>query len=120
MTQGKCFKCGEPGHFAAGCPEVKFAEELGTDASGKPPWCGQCDKRTRTLFDPGADQVTRCPRCNPSRELPEQFRICGCGGVVYRWDRLECGSHQPVGVHLPPASTASCSAGTAGTGCRPG
>lgn len=94
MGKGPCFKCGGP-HFAADCPEVVFAAELGTD--GRPPWCGQCDKRTRTLYDAEADQVHRCPVCHPDKDLPPQFRVCSCGDVVYRWDRSECGNHQPVG-----------------------
>ena len=95
MTQGKCFKCGEPGHFAADCPETRFADELGSDT--RPPWCGQCDKRTRLLYDPAADQCRRCPACNPEKDLPAQYRICKCGNAVYRWDRSECGTHQPAG-----------------------
>lgn len=32
----------------------------------KPPWCGECDKRTRQLGDP--DKPDRCPRCHASTQ----------------------------------------------------
>lgn len=93
----KCFQCQKYGHLAKDCPEVVFAAELGTASDGRPPWCGQCDKRTRLLYDPEADQFHRCPACHVAKDLPEQYRICKCGNAVYKWDRTECGSHQPVG-----------------------
>jgi hypothetical protein len=91
----KCYQCGGDGHFAASCPEVQFADELGTATDGRPPWCGQCDKRTRLIFED--DHASRCPRCNPQQDLPAQFKYCRCGDPIYRWDKSECGSHQPVG-----------------------
>lgn len=100
MAKGSCYQCGKPGHFAANCPEIVFAAELGTEDSGRPPWCGGCDKRTRLVFDPQADNFRRCPVCHPEKDLPQQYRICRCGNAVYRWDRAECGSHQPVGIQM--------------------
>lgn len=94
----RCFNCQKYGHLAKDCPEVVFAAELGTD--GRPPWCGQCDKRTRLLY--GAESARRCPECHPEKDLPPQFRICKCGNAVYRWDRSECGTHQEVGKHIKP------------------
>src|ERR1700734_2080718 len=85
----KCFQCQNYGHLARDCPDVKFAAELGTADDGRPPWCGQCDKRTRLLYDPAADSCARCPACHPEKDLPHQFRICKCGCAVYRWDRTE-------------------------------
>lgn len=97
MAQRKCYNCGAPGHFASGCPEIVFSAELGTGGDGRPPWCGQCDKRTRLVFDPDADTASRCPDCHPEKDLPAQFRICKCGDVIYKWDQTECGSHQAIG-----------------------
>lgn len=99
----KCFQCQEYGHLARDCPSVKFAAELGTDDS-RPLWCGHCDQRTRLLYDD--DSARRCPECHPEKDLPPQFRICKCGNAVYRWDRTECGSHQPVGKQLPATTGA--------------
>jgi hypothetical protein len=100
MNERKCYQCGKPGHFAASCPEVRFAAELGTEDSSRPPWCGECDKKTRLLGD--IDRPHRCPRCHPEKDLPPQFRVCGCGNVVYRWDRTECGQHQEIGKRTEP------------------
>lgn len=35
---------------------------------GKPPWCGECDERTRIAGTP--DQPRRCPNCHPLRDSP--------------------------------------------------
>lgn len=91
----KCFQCQKYGHLAKDCPEVVFAAELGTAGDGRPPWCGKCDQKTRLLGD--INRPHRCPECHPEKDLPTQFRICKCGNAVYRWDRSECGSHQPIG-----------------------
>ena len=102
MTQGKCFNMRRARSLrSADCPEIKYAEELGTASDVKPPRCGQCDKRTRLLY--ATDQATRCTRCNPNEDLPAQFRYCRCGSAVYRWDRSECGQHETVGEHRPVA-----------------
>lgn len=106
MAKGPCFECGKPGHFAANCPEVVFAEELGTAADSRPPWCGECDRRTRMRFHADADVMTRCPKCNPNFDLPAQFKICKCADVVYRWDKSECGSHEEVRKQLPTTTGA--------------
>lgn len=101
MGKGPCFKCGGP-HFVAECEEVVFAEELGTASDGRPPWCGECDKRTRLTGDPPG----RCARCNPNDDLLAQYRLCRCGQTIRRWDPSPCGSHEPVGEPLaasPPA-----------------
>lgn len=97
MTNRICYHCGKPGHFAASCPEIVFAAELGTEDSNRPPWCGECGKRDRLIYDPEADNFRRCPACHPEKDLPPQYRICGCGNIIYRWDRSECGTHQQIG-----------------------
>jgi hypothetical protein len=40
--------------------------ELRMAIDRRPPWCGQCDQKTRWL-DPNADLPRKCPRCsNPN------------------------------------------------------
>lgn len=82
-----CHRCGTAGHLARNCPYTEI------DASGKPPWCGFCDERTR-LIDHG-DTVSRCLECHPSRrQQPRQHRKCpACHVTVYEWDNNPCGSH---------------------------
>ena len=82
-----CHTCGDKGHFASECPNE------GIDASGKPPWCGFCDERTR-LID-GGDVVARCQECHPLRhkQLKQHRRCPRCHVTVYEWDHSECGSH---------------------------
>lgn len=36
------------------------------DPHARPPWCGECDERTRIAGDPDAPR--RCPECHPLRE----------------------------------------------------
>ena len=83
----KCHSCGDRGHFERDCPNA------GIDKSGKPPWCGFCDERTR-LLDAG-DLVARCQQCHPQRQRTlKQHRKCPrCHMTVYQWDNEECGSH---------------------------
>lgn len=86
----KCHGCDGRGHLESECPDA------GIDASGKPPWCGQCDKKRRTLSTPAGPQ--RCHACHPlGRQALPQFRTCpGCDSLVYKWDRLPCESHITV------------------------
>lgn len=37
-------------------------------AAGKPPWCGECDEKTRLLGD---DLPQRCPACHPFTALAQ-------------------------------------------------
>ena len=82
-----CHGCGGKGHFESECPNK------GIDVSGKPPWCGICDERTR-LLDLG-HSMARCQTCNPQRHQQlRQHRKCPrCHVTVYEWDNGECGGH---------------------------
>jgi hypothetical protein len=92
-----CGKCGLQGHVARDC-------QWESDISGRPAWCGECDKETR-LIDHG-DYAQRCHKCWawPARgtrfhQMFPQHRKCGgCGGLVYTFDAAGCGKHQPVGI----------------------
>lgn len=81
-----CYGCGDKGHLEAECPNT------GIDTTGKPPWCGFCDERTR-LIDGGL--VARCQQCHPLRhQMLKQHRRCPrCKMAVYEWDNGECGNH---------------------------
>jgi len=62
------------------------ANYLRRAGSDRPPWCGQCDERTRRREDVDGANAGRCPACNPLAErLPRQNRPFGCG-------RSGCGS----------------------------
>jgi hypothetical protein len=94
----KCFGCQQFGHVERDCPNRNTASETGD--GDKPPWCRECDRRTRirTVRRDGRDIAVRC-RCHPSGHLMAgQFRRCGeCKAVIYEWDmNSECGSHLPV------------------------
>lgn len=82
-----CFGCKQEGHIERNCPNK------GIDASGKPPWCGFCDERTRHI-DHG-NTVSRCQECHPARRQQlRQHRKCpSCHVTVYEWDNSPCGSH---------------------------
>jgi hypothetical protein len=82
-----CHGCGDKGHFESECPNK------GIDATGKPPWCGFCDERTRTI-DHG-ESASRCQICHPQRHKQlRQHRKCpSCHMTVYEWDNAPCGSH---------------------------
>ncbi len=41
---------------------------IGTTRAPRPPWCGQCDERTR-MIPLGDDRPGYCPRCNPRASL---------------------------------------------------
>lgn len=88
----KCFGCGEEGHIEPYCPHA-----AALDASGKPPWCGLCDERTRLL---GLAVASRCPDCHPQRGRSlRQHRKCPrCHVTVYAWDEESCGSHAGPGI----------------------
>ena len=96
LSSVKCFGCQQFGHLERDCPNRNSAAAAD---SGKPPWCRQCDQRTRmiTIRRDGRDVAVRC-HCHPAGHLPVQFRRCGeCKAVVYEWDgNSECGSHLPV------------------------
>lgn len=89
----RCFTCGIDGHMAGNCPN---ARDLNDDNNGRPRWCGTCDERTRqvNLED---DHVRRC-ECHPKyRQLLPQHRRCqGCRQMVYAWEVMPCGSHEPL------------------------
>jgi len=87
MENLTCRGCGDKGHFERDCPNA------GIDTSGRPPWCGFCDERTR-LVD-GGDVMSRCLQCHPARhQTLKQHRRCPhCHMIVYQWDNGECGSH---------------------------
>lgn len=82
-----CYGCGGKGHIESECPNA------GIDATGKPPWCGFCDERTRHI-DHG-QSVSRCQECHPlRRQAVKQDRRCpSCHQLVYEWDTAPCGSH---------------------------
>ena len=93
----RCFSCQQYGHIERECPDRNSATETG---DGKPPWCGECDRRTRmlTMRRDGRDVAIRC-RCNPNGHLMAgQFKRCPeCKAVIYEWDRnSECGKHVPA------------------------
>jgi hypothetical protein len=93
----KCFDCGQDGHIAANCTNG------GIDASGKPPWCGICDERTR-LIDAGA-LAARCQVCHPlrNRQLPQHRKCPRCHMTVSQWDNEKCGSHvSPAAIDRRP------------------
>jgi hypothetical protein len=97
MENLTCRGCGDKGHFERDCPNT------GIDASGKPPWCGFCDERTR-LIDAG-DLVARCQTCHPLRhqQLRQNRKCPHCHMTVYQWDNEECGSHSsPVATDRRP------------------
>jgi len=83
----KCHGCGYEGHFESECPNA------GIDASGKPPWCGICDERTR-LIQTGKGPA-RCQECHPNRhkQLPQHRKCPRCHVTVYEWDNAECDGH---------------------------
>ncbi len=97
----ECYQCGSEDHLSRNCPgrQPPPPPEPGEE---RPPWCGICDKRTR-LIDRG-DVVQRCPSCwawpargtYPKQQLAQHATCGGCGQVVYTWDQLPCGKHQPV------------------------
>ena len=92
-----CGVCGDTGHYAAACP---VADDV---LDTRPPWCGQCDQRTRlATVDPERGTVSKCQACHPTaQKRPDQHRRCGgCGTTVYRWDTSDCGSHQEIGKSL--------------------
>lgn len=37
----------------------------GVPAPERPPWCGECDEKTRLLEKPDTGLPYRCPQCNP-------------------------------------------------------
>ena len=84
-----CYGCGGNGHFESECPNAGIDD-------GKPPYCGQCDKKRRTLDTPAGPR--RCPACHPlGRQLLPQFRTCpDCDSVIHKWDRMPCDSHIAV------------------------
>jgi Zinc knuckle len=97
MTE--CYRCGQEGHTRANCPQdapLPASTPSGRNDNGKPPWCGQCDPRTR-LVDHG-DYMTRCAWCHPagSKTLAQHRRCGGCGELIYTWDALPCTKHQPL------------------------
>lgn len=90
-----CYHCQSPAHLARDCPN---AASLGADASGKPPWCGTCDERTR-LVDLG-EMMGRCVQCHPLRGacLPQHRRCSSCHRLVLAIDVLPCGKHQEIRI----------------------
>lgn len=96
-----CFRCGQTGHLRAQCPQDSPAPAP-TSQSDRPDWCGECDRRTR-LIDHG-DRMQRCPRCwawpakgtYPGQLLPQHKRCGGCNQVIFTWDQMPCGKHQPL------------------------
>jgi hypothetical protein len=93
----KCFDCSGEGHIAADCPNKEI------DSTGRPPWCGVCDERTR-LIDSGTGPA-RCQQCHPNRrKLRHPLRRCPfCHMTIYDWDNSECGSHSsPVAAERRP------------------
>ena len=93
----KCDKCGLDGHIARDC-------QYESDVTGRPTWCGECDKRTR-LVDHGA-HMQRCYRCwawpakgtRHHQHLPQHHKCGGCGTLIYAWDTAACGGHQPLAL----------------------
>lgn len=101
MTE--CYRCGSDDHLVRDCPLNYQPPATTPPKPSKPPWCGQCDERTR-LVTVADGRMARCHACHPLRgqELA-QHKICpGCHHRVYAWDQQLCGNHQE-----PAASAAS-------------
>jgi hypothetical protein len=81
-----CFKCEQPGHIAADCPN-------GALIDGGQPWCGICDPRTHLAGTPTG--LKRCPDCHPKRheQLTQHRRCPACRMVIHEWDNQPCGHH---------------------------
>jgi Zinc knuckle len=100
----RCFQCGESGHIAALCPARSEKAPTEWTAGTRPPWCGQCDQRTR-LVDCGS-YASRCRHCwawperrtHRGQELPQHTSCGGCGDTIYAWDAAPCGKHQQLGI----------------------
>lgn len=64
----------------------------------RPPWCGQCDRRTR-LHERVDGRMERCQNCHPAprKQLTQFTRCYGCKTITYSWDSNDCGSHLEIG-----------------------
>lgn len=100
----RCFNCNEPGHLAASCPARSEKAPTEWTQTTRPPWCGNCDQRTR-LIDHG-DYAARCRDCwawpergtHRGQQLAQHTTCGGCGDTIYAWDANPCGKHQTLGI----------------------
>ena len=88
----KCFGCGADGYVQSDCPYCAADAD-----SGKPPWCGICDRRTRLVTtDLQTGTLQRCRQCHPHRHktLTQHRRCPECKTLAYSWDANPCGMHE--------------------------
>jgi len=95
-----CYACGQPGHFKSQCsspPAHTRSAGAPVQTDSRPPWCGQCDERTRqAALNAELTLMQRCPRCHPLAAAAPQHRVCpSCREITYAWEAdLPCGKHR--------------------------
>jgi len=66
--------------------------------AARPPWCGQCDERTRLVERPGDGVPYRCPSCHPTTaDHSPQAPVTTKGPAVSRKNPTRP-EHAPIGL----------------------